>query len=233
MYEFLVAHASILLATGGAVGGALISLFVGWILRKRDYDLRLWERLLDRRLKAHESLIDIALEMRVMVALGTVDEQGEVLRVPKALVSKEAFNRWFDRAINNGVAGSTWLATNAKREANFLQDYLVTLHLHLQSVPSQAYPVVGAIIRQDFVDISSSLERAAFAYFEKDARRLVLSNLAEWHKYPREETERRLKNTQLLRRWAEWSPLVRMDAQSDGGQRSGQTPPRTAAKPER
>lgn len=218
MDDFVLAHAKILIAVGGAIGGALISLVVGWILRKRDYDLRLWERLLDRRLKAHESLINIALEMRVMVALGTVDERGEVLRAPKALLSRDDFNQWFGSAINNGVAGSTWLATNAKREANFLQDYLVTLHLHLQSVPSEAYLSVGAVIRQDFVDISTSLERAAFSYFEKDARRLVLSNLTEWHKYPREETERRLKDTQLLRRWAEWSPLVGTNPSPGSGQ---------------
>ncbi|MGA4495289.1 hypothetical protein [Vreelandella venusta] len=208
MMEFLEAHANIFLALGGAVGGALISLVVGWLLRKRDYDLRLWDKLLERRIQAHENLIKIALEMRVMVAPGTVDAEGEVVRAPQVLVSQEAFEQWFTSAISGGVAGSTWLATDAKREANFLQDYLVTLHLHLQPVASENYLSVGCIIRQDFIDISASLERAAFRFFEKDARRLKLSSLDEWHKYPREQTEKRLNDTQLLQRWSEWSPLA-------------------------
>lgn len=209
MSAFLEANASLLVALASALGGALISLVVGWLLRKRDYDLRLWDKLVERRIEAHERLIGIALEMRAMVAPGTVDSQGEVIRAPQVLLSREVFEKWFARAIGHGVAGSTWLATDAKREANFLQDYLVTLHMHLQSVPSERFLSVGWLIRQDFVDISSSLERAAFSFFKKEVRRLKLSDLDEWHKYPRAQTERRLKETQLLRRWSEWSPLAR------------------------
>lgn len=206
--EFLEAYSTIFLALGSAMGGAFVSLVVGWLLRKRDYDLRLWDKLLERRIKAHENLINIALEMRVMVAPGTVDAEGEVIRAPRVLISQETFEQWFTDAISGGVAGSTWLATDAKREANFLQDYLVTLHLHLQPVASEDYLSVGCIIRQDFIDMSASLERAAFRFFEKDARRLKLSSLNEWHKYPREQTEKRLTDTQLRQRWSEWSPLA-------------------------
>lgn len=214
--EFLEAHANFVLALGGAVGGALISLVVGWLLRKRDYDLRLWDKLLERRIQAHENLIKVALEMRVMVALGTVDAEGEVIRAPQVLVSQEAFEQWFTSATGSNLKSSTWLATDAKREANFLQDYLVTLHLHLQPVASEDYLSVGSIIRQDFIDISVNLERSAFRFFEKDARRLRLSSLDDWHKHPREQTEKKLKDTQLLQRWSEWSPL----AQKSGANRS-------------
>lgn len=206
--EFLKVHANLVLTFGGALGGALISLLVGWLLRKRDYDLRLWDKLLERRIQAHESLIRVALNMRVMVAPGTVDAEGEVIRAPQVLVSQEAFEQWFASAISNCLAGSTWLSIDAKREANFLQDYLVTLHLHLQSVASEDYLSVGSIIRQDFIDISANLERAAFRFFEKDARRLKLSSLNDWHKHPREQTEQRLSDTRLLQCWSEWSPLA-------------------------
>lgn len=216
MKEFLEANASIFIGLGGAVGGALILLVVGWLLRKRDYDLRLWDKFIERRIQAHENLINIALEMRVMVGPGTVDENGEVIRAPRVLLSQESFEQWFTRAISTWVAGSTWLATDAKREASFLQDYLVTLYLQLQRVPSDDYLSVGRVIRQDFLDISASLERAAFSFFERDARRLKLSNLDDWHKYPREQTELRLKDTQLLRRWSESSPAADAEATSDG-----------------
>lgn len=215
MKEFLQENASALFGLGGAFGAALISFLAAWLLRKRDYDLRLWDKLLERRIDAHERLINVALEMRVMVGLGGVDKAGEVVRSPQVLLSREAFEGWFTRAVGSGVAASTWLSTSAKREANFLQDYLVTLHLNLEHVPSDRYLAVGAIIRQDFVDISARLERAAFEFFEKDIRRLKLSDLNEWHKYPREQTEQRLKETQLLRRWSEVTRLASSQGESD------------------
>lgn len=81
--EFLQENASALFALGGAFGTALLSFLAAWFLRKRDYDLRLWDKLLERgRIDAHERLINVALEMRVMVALGGVDKAGKVVRSP-------------------------------------------------------------------------------------------------------------------------------------------------------
>ena len=213
--EFLQANASALFGLGGAFGAVLISFFTAWLLRKQDYDLRLWDKLLERRIDAHERLITVALEMRVMVGLGGIDKEGQAARSPQVLRSREAFEGWFTRAAGSSLVASTWLSTTAKREANFLQDYLVNLHLNLEQVPSDRYLAVGAIIRQDFVDISSRLERAAFAFFEKEMRQLRLSNLEEWHKYPREQSEQRLKETQLLSRWSEVNQLASSQGASD------------------
>src|ERR1043166_8485697 len=98
MSEFLKENASTMIAPGGAVGGRFISIVVGWLLRKREYDLRLWEKLLERRIKAHEQLINVAMEMRVMVTSGRVDEAGEPIRAPNVLLSREVFEEWFTRA---------------------------------------------------------------------------------------------------------------------------------------
>jgi hypothetical protein len=210
--QFLQENASALFGLAGIFAGALLSFFAAWLLRKRDYDLRLWDKLLERRIDAHERLINVALEMRVMVSLGGVGEAGEIVRAPRVLRSQEVFEAWFTRAIESVGTASTWLSIAAKREANLFQDYLVTLHIHLEHVPSDRYLTIGVIVRQDFIDISASLERVAFSFFGRDVRRLKLSNLNEWHKYPREHTEQRLKETQLLRRWNEVSQLaVRKD----------------------
>jgi len=199
--EFINSNASAVFGLLGALGGALVSFIASWLLKKREYSLRLWDKLLERRIKAHENVITAALEMRVMVTLGATEENGEVARAPQLLRSKEDFEQWLIRFTQLTTEGSTWLTTDAKRELNFAQDYLVTLYQNLTGVPSEKYLQIGQVIRQDFIDLSSSLEKKSFGFFEKDVRRLKLSNLKKWHKYKRSETEKRLKKTALLSQW--------------------------------
>jgi hypothetical protein len=90
---------------------------------------------------------------------------------------------------------------------NFVQDYLVTLHMHLGGVPTGNYLSVGELIRQDFIELSSSLEKKAYEFFTRDIKKLRLNSLDDWHKYKRPETERRLQATALLRRSEEIAQL--------------------------
>jgi len=206
--EFIKSNASAVFVLIGALGGGLVSFLASWLLKRREYSLRLWDKLLERRIKAHENVIAVALEMRVMVPLGAIEEDGEVARAPQLLRSKEDFDQWFIRFTQLTIEGSTWLTTEAKRELNFAQDYLVTLYQNLTDVPSEKYVQIGQVIRQDFIDLSSELEKKSFAFFEKDVRRLKLSNLKEWHKYKRPETEKRLKKTALLSQWEKIQRVV-------------------------
>ena len=206
--EFIKSNASAVFGLLGALGGGLVSFLASWLLKKREYSLRLWDKLLEKRIKAHENVIAAALEMRVMVALGATEENGEVARAPQLLRSKEDFEQWFIRFTQLTIEGSTWLTTEAKRELNFVQDYLVTLYQNLTDVPSEKYLQIGQVIRQDFIDLSSELEKKSFAFFEKDVRRLKLSNLKKWHKYKRPETENRLKKTALLSQWEKIQRVV-------------------------
>jgi hypothetical protein len=205
--QFLRENASAVFALLGAAGGGFFSFLGSWLLRKREYDLRLWEKLLDRRVSAHEAVILTALEMRGVVPSGRVDKQGEAIRAPTVLQSKEIFEDWFQRAQNRTAAGTTWLTIMAKRELNFLQDYLLTLYMHLQKVPSSLYPLVGVIVKDDFIKLSGQLEKCAFDFFESDIHRLKAADLHSWHKYPREETQRRLKETNLISRCEEIAAL--------------------------
>jgi hypothetical protein len=215
MNQLIRDNASALIGVSGVVIGAFVTFLASWALRKRDYDLRLWDKLIDRRIDAHERLINHAHEMRVMIARNGFDEGGKVLRYPQVLSSRDAFEDWFANTIKSICFASTWLSTPAKREANFLQDYLVTLHINLRSVPSNRFPDVGLIVRQDFIDISANLERISFVFFDRDVRRLRLSNLNDWHKYPRQQTEKRLNETHLLRQWADVSRLAEAKTDED------------------
>jgi hypothetical protein len=66
-------------------------------------------------------------------------------------------------------------------------------------VPSDTFLQLGELIRQDFVDLSSSLEKKAFQFFQTGIRKLRPDSLNQWHKYKRPETERRLGSTLLVK----------------------------------
>src|SRR5690606_37680479 len=100
-------------------------------------------------------------------------------------ISRETFEEWFTRFTQLSLDGTSWLSTATKREVNFVQDYLVTLHLYLEGVLSDEFLRLGEAIRRDFVDLSSCLEKRAFAFFQRDVRKLRPDSLDKWHKYKR------------------------------------------------
>lgn len=207
MAEFLVHNAAAVLALFGVLlGGILTGLWSfasGWIMRNRDLDLKIWEKLLDRRLAAHEAVIKLAKVLRRMVPLGRLDASREVVRAPAVMMSKEAFENWLSEFAEKSSFATTWLATPVKRELNFAQDYFVTIHTNLSGCNSQDYATVGAFVRQDFIDLSSQLEKMTYEVFLKEARKRRLADLSEWHKYPSSETRSRLQQTVLLSKWRE------------------------------
>jgi hypothetical protein len=213
--QFISDNASAIFGLLGALAGGTVSFLASWLLRKREYDLRLWDRLLERRITAHESLIAMALEMRVMAALGAVEKDGDVARAPHVLRSRDDFEQWFGRFTQITMQGTTWLTTDAKRELNFVQDYLVTLYQSLIGVPSEKYLLIGQVIRQDFIDLSSGLEKKAYSFFGREVRRLKLSNLTDWHKYEPSVTEARLKKTVLLSQWQRINSIISGGQQGD------------------
>jgi len=144
-------------------------------------------------------LLESAMELRVMVVLGLEDENGQPLRTPHIMISRDHFDHWFTKFTTGSVSSSPWQTTEAKREANFVQDYMNTLYQTLVDVPSDLFPNVGIVIRQDLIALSSSLEKIVYRFFEKDIRKLRISSLAKWHKYPRSETESKLFATELLK----------------------------------
>jgi len=202
---FIDENASAIFALAGALGGGVLSFIGALLLKKREFSLAVSSKILDRRIDAHEKLIALATEMRVMVGLGGVTESDEVRRSPQIMMSRETLEDWFTRFTQLSMDGTSWLSTSTKREVNFVQDYLITLHLYLENVPSERFLDLGEMIRQDFIDLSASLEKNAFLFFQKGIRKLQPDNLDEWHKYERSETERRLRATSLLLNNAEFT----------------------------
>ena len=198
--KFLADNASAVFGLLGALGGGILSFIASLLLKRREFNLQIRGRLLDRQIAAHENILKLAVEMRVMVGSGGLDELGEVRRGPRIMLSKNEFDAWFGKFGDLQLQGTTWLNISTKREVNFVQDYLVTLHMHLAEVPSNRVFELGELIRQDFIDLSAALEKKAFSFFEKGVRKSKLESLSAWHKYKRQVTLKRLTETALLRK---------------------------------
>lgn len=196
--QFLNANASAVFGLLGALGGGVLSFIASLLLKRREFSLQLRSKIVDRQIAAHERILKLAQDMRVMVSTGIRGAGGEISRGPRILLSKEEFESWFTRFTEEQLEGSTWLTTGTKREVAFVQDYLATLHMHLIDVPSDRYFDFAQLIRQDFIDLSDSLEKAAFSFFESGIHRARPDSLSAWHKYKRLVTERRLANTALV-----------------------------------
>lgn len=194
-------HSSAMFGLLGVVFGGSISFLSSLALKNREYSHLIWGELLKKRIAAHESLISIAVDMRTMVALGGFDPDGEVVRAPKILISKEVFEDWFTHFTESTNKHHAWLIINAKRELNYVQDYMITLHTNLSSFPSENYLAVGQLIRKDFIELSAKLEKETYFYFESEIGKRALSKFGDWHKYPRPETEARLMKSILLSNW--------------------------------
>lgn len=199
IFQFLSDNSSAVFGLIGAAGGGVLSFFASFMLKKRDFNLQMWGKLFDRRIAAHEKVISLAVEMRVMVTLGGINKNGEIRRAPQILLSKDAFEGWFMRFTQLTLEGTSWLTIETKREVNFIQDYLATLHMHLAYVADDGYSHVGTVVRQDFIDLSASLEKKAFSFFQQGILELKLDSLDLHHKYKQSETEKRLRATELMR----------------------------------
>jgi len=206
--DFLSKNASAVFALAGALIGALGALAATWIQTGREPRFRLREKIMDRRIAAHEAIIGLSHDLRTMLSLGGVDEDGEVARAPVMLASKDSFDAFFARFHETFSSSSNWLRTDVVREVNLLQDYFVNLNEFLRSVPSPNYASVGRLIRQDFTDFSAQLEKLAHRFFTEDLEKLAMSDVGQWHKYQLEDTKKRLGDTALFVRREELNEFV-------------------------
>jgi hypothetical protein len=197
-----------LISAISALAGVVVSQFFEYKNQEKSLKLRLWERLLDRRIEAHDQMALYAKTLRHMKILDYQDENGEPARTPACLMNDAEFIKWWDEFSGIFERNSTWLSTTLTREVNLLQDYVVNLKYLLQFVEPDNYPKVGAILRDDFVQLSSNIENVAFEFFTTDLSKLRLNNIKEWHKYPRQETEKRLQATNLFSRRDEINNLI-------------------------
>jgi len=199
MEQIIKDNASAIFALLGTLAGATLTFVGTWILQSQEARNRLLEKVLDKRIQAHEKVIELSKLLRQITSLGYAEKDGELARTPVIMLSHESFDDFLLKFSQAGAESSTWLSTGVTRELNFVQDYFVNLYEFLRDVQPDKFPEIGRIIRQDFIDFSSSLEKLAFDFFAKDLTKMRLNDLSQWHKYPLKTTQKRLNETAFLK----------------------------------
>jgi hypothetical protein len=199
LIELVKSNASAIFGLLGVILGGSTTFITSYIRTKQDYRYKIFAKLIDRKIYAHEVAINLAYEMRVMLSPAKLDANNELVRYPQILASDKSFTNWFAHFTLEVNRVSSWLTVDVRRELNLIQDYICNIHLKLDAADSDTHIAVGKIVRQDFIDFSSELEQKAFQYFRKGVLKLDIGDINNWHKYDQGLTETRLKETQFFK----------------------------------
>ena len=198
MMEFLQENASAIFALAGVFGGSLLSFWGTWLLKRRDLQLRLCEKVIDRRLASHDAVITLAKELRKTGILYDEATSFED-RAPICFCTPEDFDKFNTVFALTMVEHSTWLSASLVRELHLLQEYLVNVQIRIREVGKNKTFELGCIIREDFISFSSRIEQFAIEYFSKIQRLENLKYPTETY-YSEKERKSRLAMTALSRK---------------------------------
>lgn len=200
MIEFFEKYSTAMFALSGVVVGALIPAIFNLFSITKETKLRLIEKVLNKKLEAHEHLITVANQMRTMVALGGPDQDGELKRTPALMETQENFSNFLVDYTVMQTKCDRWFNSKLKREMSLFLDYLVNLRDACREADEINLKEAGSIIRNDFIEFSSRLEDVAHEYFNNDLLRLSYKTDRKWHKHPKEKTLAELNKTVFFQR---------------------------------
>jgi hypothetical protein len=189
-----------LFALGGVLLGTLGTSINTHILKRKETKLRIIEKILDKRIAAHEELLGLIKSIRTVVGTGMKDKNDNAITYPVCMQSKDHLTTFIEASFPVIHKNSHWLDTELEREFSFFQDYVLTLSHQMSKVnDSIIYTEIGIIIKQDFINLASRLENLAFNFFRYEIASLRLNQHNEWHKYPKAETQRKFSHTEFIR----------------------------------
>ncbi|MFA0081960.1 hypothetical protein AB4383_07985 [Vibrio breoganii] len=208
MEELLVQNASAVFALIGGVFGAVIAGLFGFYGKSRETKLKLAEKIVDKKLEAHEQIINLANLMRGMRVVDGVHDGKELLRYPAFLENRAAFDSFWLQLTQAQSKSDRWLSAELRRELSFCNDYLVTLYKWTEQVSDIGLPRLGVAIRDDIIDISSRIEDSAHDFINNDVVKLNFKTDRRWHKFKPEKTEKMFEETILIKRQSELQDIV-------------------------
>lgn len=208
MEELLVNNASAVFAIIAGLLGAIVTGLFGLFGKSRETKLKLAEKIVDKKLEAHDQIINLANLMRVMHVVEGIPSGKELPRYPAFLANREAFDNFWFQLGQVQSKSDRWLNAELRRELCFCIDYLVTLHKWTEQVDDIGLPRLGVAIRSDIIDISSRIEDAAHEFINNDVIKLNFKTDRRWHKFKPEQTEKMFEDTILMKRQPEFQDIV-------------------------
>lgn len=177
--------------------GVIIAAFLAFLsssfLKKKETKLKISEKILDKKLEAHEDVLKLSKYLRSTISDNRFSSENELISYPIILSSKANYYDWkkdlFIKANNN----SHWLTKEVKQELFFIQDYIINLDKTLENVPDENLIKVAIILKKDFIDLSNNLERSIIKYFDKGWKNLKIISTQNIDKLPKSITQMRLE----------------------------------------
>lgn len=208
MEELLIKNASAVFAILGVFLGAIVTGIFGYVGKSRETKLKLAEKIIDKKLEAHDQIINLANSMRTMCVVDDEHEGTELPRYPALFSNRQDFDKFFSYLSQIQAQSERWLSAELKRELYFFIDYLVTLRKWTEQVNDIGLPRLGVALRNDFIDISSRIEDAAHDFINNDVVKINFKTDRRWHKFQPDETRKMLADTILVKRQSELQQIV-------------------------
>jgi len=199
LIEFIQLHASAIFALLGAIFGSLLTGIFGYISKSKETKLRITEKVVDRKLQAHDNLIDLIGLIRTMILLGGWDDERELKRTPQIMLGQQEFSDFLIKFSNMRNSSERWFSFGVKREISLFLDYIVTLKELVRTASDEQLQEIGSLIRYDFIEFSVKIEDSAHDFINKDLLKLDHKIDRKWHKYKLDETTKKLEDTRLFK----------------------------------
>lgn len=195
----------------GVVSGvtiAILNYLLSKKLKYREAQLKILDKIIDKKIIAYDNILNfVSLTRIVSIYPGETDLNIEFdkfdypLRFIGVLDSRDVFNEYWSMFVKVSQDNSRWLDIGLIRELNFMQDYLVNLNGMIDNLKlnNEQLRKVGIVLRQDFIDLAYEIEKLCLVFYNKEVTKMKSRNKNQWHKYPREITESRFKETNLYK----------------------------------
>jgi len=181
----------------GVMLGIIITTISNWKLRTKETKLRLIEKTFDRRITAHEDILQISELLRTTISTNSVDKGHNLITFPGILQNHEMYDNFLVKFYELTNRNTHWISIELFREINFIQDYFASLTIQIKDKDDKVLPEIAIIIKQDIIDLASNLEKLALMFFTEDLPKLKNLSNSGWHKYDLKITEKRLMDCLL------------------------------------
>lgn len=197
-----------IIAALGTLFGVVVSQILEIIRQNLGFRKQQKGKIIDRRIDAHESALNLADTMMTVVMPETAEYFSDKLERPvrgvAVLNNKSIFENWWAETYYSCYKKHVWLSPKCLKELNFIQDYIVNLSIIMSNLDEKKVEELSVLVRPDFIEMSGRLRGGAITYLSQGAIKFKLKDLNGLHKYDRAVSEKRLNETQLIKEYSSY-----------------------------
>lgn len=188
----------------GLILGSILTFLFSSNLKSKETKLKISEKLIDKRIDAHEQVLKLAKLMRSSHTENQFNSEKELITYPLIFLTEDNYRDWRANYFLVTNEYSHWLSISVLNELFYIQDYIINLDKTLENVHEENFKPIGIILKMDFIEMSTNLEKQVIKYFEKGWENLSIKKKGI-HKLPKQESLKRLKESNFTKRHLEIS----------------------------